>query len=105
MARAPFVALNVWRAVNRIPRVLVMEEETMKRNHWSKSKARRLLARLILAIMVPAAAFATGSQEVAAPSADTPYLFSFAYGMWDLSRGRIPVKDQPESPYFKYVLN
>lgn len=41
--------------------------------------------------------------EVAEVDEEAVYEFSFAYGMWDLSRGRIPVEEQVDSPYYNYV--
>lgn len=58
---------------------------------------------IILAVLIPSAVFGSGSTEESTDSSSSPYYFSFAYGMWDLARGRIPVEEQPDSPYFQYV--
>jgi len=58
---------------------------------------------LLLVIAMLAVIACGNTSEVAAVDEEGVYEFSFAYGMWDLSRGRIPVEEQVNSPYYKYV--
>jgi putative aldouronate transport system substrate-binding protein len=71
----------------------------------SKGKAGKLLGASLLALaLITAGVSATGTQEAAAPETEV-YRFLNSWGMWDLSRGRIPIEEQPQSPYWQYVAN
>ncbi len=60
---------------------------------------------MVLFVLTAMAAFSGGKQEAAAKEEAVVYQFLNAWGMWDLSRGRIPVEEQPDSPYWQYVGN
>lgn len=60
---------------------------------------------MVLFVLTTGAAFSGGKQEVAAEEEEEVYQFLNAWGMWDLSRGRIPIEEQPDSPYWQYVAN
>lgn len=64
--------------------------------------ARKVMT-LLLALSALLPLYATGTTEEAQSTGDQPYRFSYAYGPWDLSMGRIDVDEQPDDPYFQYI--
>jgi len=68
-----------------------------------KGRAWKLLGvNLLLLTIITGSTFAVGKQEAVAPETEV-YKFLNTWGMWDLSRGRIPIEEQPQSPYWQYV--
>lgn len=63
---------------------------------------KRLSAIGAIALLMATSILVPLSAQKGAASG-SPYYFKFAYGMWDLSRGRISVEEQRKSPYFQYV--
>jgi len=57
---------------------------------------------LLVVWLVASSVFAEGTKEAATPQGEV-YAFSNAWGMWDLSRGRIGIEEQPQNPYWQYV--
>lgn len=58
-----------------------------------------VITAMVMLLVALSPLSATGTTEV---EGDT-YRFSYAYGPWDVSQGRIPVSEQPDDPYFQFV--
>ena len=71
----------------------------------SSRMARVTIASTILCLFLAAGLYAGGATEETGVAADEPYMFSYAFGSWNLANGRIPVEEQKEHEQFLYVLN
>ena len=71
----------------------------------SSKTAGVMIVSTILCLLLAAGLYAAGKEEATGVAADEPYMFSYAFGAWDLSKGRISVEEQKEHEHYLYVLN